>query len=169
MFNVLLTTPAHHPSRIIGTDGNFMRRRLAAALVATAVLALSGCGYSMSEFAQKPAASMPASGEPGAMPVKPATYVVDSPATPPASGASAPAATAGGFPNLNQVPADQKSKLLTPEEKAKVIADLEALAKSQEAAIEKARKADSTQCDDAVQKSLDPEAKLKSAATGQGC
>jgi hypothetical protein len=159
----LLTTPAHHPHRIIGTDVNLMRRTLAAALVATAVLALSGCGYTMNEFAQKSASATPASTEPGALPMKPATYVVDSPATPPA------AATASGFPNLNQVPTDQKAKLLTPEEKAKVIADLESLAKSQEAAIEKARKADSAKCDDAVQKSLNPEAKLKSAAAGQGC
>jgi hypothetical protein len=166
VFNALLTSPAHHPSRIIGTDMNFMRRALAAALVATALLALSGCGYSMSEFAQKPVGSTAASAEPGALPVKPATYVVDSPATPTASGAPA---SAGGFPNLNQVPTDQKAKLLTPEEKAKVIADLEALAKNQEAAIEKARKADSAKCDDAVQKSLNPEAKLKSAAAGQGC
>ena len=159
----MLTTPAHHPHRIIGTDVNLMRRTLAAALVATAVLALSGCGYTMNEFAQKSASATPASTEPGALSMKPATYVVDSPATPPA------AATASGFPNLNQVPTDQKAKLLTPEEKAKVIAELEALAKGQEAAVDKTRKAAATKCGAAVQKTLDPEAKLKSEVAGQGC
>jgi hypothetical protein len=109
----------------------------------------------------------------GALPVKPATYVVDTTDKPLATSASAPGQpapeTAASFPNLNQVPEGPKSKLLTPEEKAKVIADLEALAKSQAAAVEKSRKATTAQCGDAVKNSLDPEAKLKAAAAGQGC
>jgi hypothetical protein len=70
---------------------------------------------------------------------------------------------------VNQVPEGPKSKLLTPEEKAKVMADLEALAKSQEAAVEKSRKASASACGNSVKNSLDPESRLKSEAAGQGC
>ena len=159
-----------------------MRRTLAAALIGAWALALSGCAYTMGEFAQterQPASSVPASDtvQTGAIPVKPATYVIDSTTTPPAdvpavATTAAPAAVATtkvAFPNMNQVPPTPKSKLLTPEEKAKVIAELEAMAKSQEAAVEKTRKAAAVKCDTSVQKSLDPEAKLKSEVAGQGC
>ncbi len=42
--------------------------------------------------------------------------------------------------NLNEVPAQPKSKLLSPAEKARVIAELEALAKRQSAALGKTEK-----------------------------
>lgn len=152
-----------------------VRQSLALSLVIGIALATSGCAYTMGDFSRSSAATTPASDTTmtGALPVKPATYVVDTtdkPLTTPTSAPSQPAPeTAGSFPNLNQVPEGPKSKLLTPEEKAKVMADLEALAKSQEAAVEKSRKATAAECGDAVKNALDPEAKLKAAAAGQGC
>jgi hypothetical protein len=154
---------------------------MAAALVGAAAIALSGCAYTMGEFAQSERQPAPVAdaAQTGAIPIKPATYVVDTTATPPANvpvpRVVAPAAPAGvatteaAYPNINAVPLPPKSKLLTPEEKAKVIAELEALAKGQEAAMDKTRKAAATKCDAAVQKTLDPEAKLKSEVAGQGC
>jgi hypothetical protein len=152
---------------------------MAAALVGAAAIALSGCAYTMGEFAQSERQPAPAAdaAQTGAIPIKPATYVVDTTATPPANVplAVAPAAPAGvatteaAYPNINAVPLPPKSKLLTPEEKANVIAELEALAKGQEAAVDKTRKAAATKCGAAVQKALDPEAKLKSEVAGQGC
>jgi hypothetical protein len=152
---------------------------MAAALVGAAAIALSGCAYTMGEFAQSERQPPPVAdaAQTGAIPIKPATYVVDTTATPPANVplAVAPAAPAGfatteaAYPNINAVPLPPKSKLLTPEEKAKVIAELEALAKGQEAAVDKTRKAAATKCGAAVQKTLDPEAKLKSEVAGQGC
>ena len=149
-------------------------RPFAAILVVGMAIATSGCAYTMGGFDRPTAAATPASVDgaaTGALPIKPATYVVDTTDAPPARAAAAPAtgATAGSYPNINQVPQEPKSNLLSPEEKAKVIADLEALARSQEAAVEKSRKQASGKCDQAVQKSLNPEAKLKSEATGQGC
>jgi hypothetical protein len=125
----------------------------------------------MGEFGQSTARATPTdTTATGSLPLKPATYVVDTTDVPPAAAtAPAPNTTASDFPNINQVPAGPKSKLLTPDQKAKVIADLEALAKSQEAAVEKSRKQSATQCDDAVKNALNPEAKLKSEAAGQGC
>jgi hypothetical protein len=64
--------------------------------------------------------------------------------------------------NLNQLPAQPKSKLLTPEEKAQVIAELEALAKKQSVTLGKAKKSAECAADD-----LDPAARLASA-TGDG-
>jgi len=162
-----------------------VRRPFAISLVLGVALATSGCAYTMGDFSRgSTAAATPASDATmtGAPPVQPATYVVDTTDKPyaapatltslPQGGASAsaaaPAAT-GAFPNLNQVPEGPKSKLLTPEEKAKVMSDLEALAKSQEAAVEKSRKASASACGNSVKNSLDPEARLKSEAAGQGC
>ena len=139
---------------------------MAAALVGAAAIALSGCAYTMGEFAQSERQPAPAAdaAQTGAIPIKPATYVVDTTAAP-----AGVATTEAAYPNINAVPLPPKSKLLTPEEKAKVIAELEALAKGQEAAVDKTRKAAATKCGAAVQKALDPEAKLKSEVAGQGC
>jgi len=151
-------------------------RPFAAILVVGMAVATSGCAYTMGGFDRPTASATPASIDgtsTGALPMKPATYVVDTTDAPPAlprGGAAATTGeTAGSFPNINQVPQEPKSKLLSPEDKAKVIADLEALARSQEAAVERSRKQASSKCDQAVQKSLNPEAKLKSEVAGQGC
>ncbi len=66
--------------------------------------------------------------------------------------------------NLNQVPAQPKSKLLTPDEKAKVIAELEALAKKQSATLDKSKK--STAC---ASDNLDPAQRVASATGDGGC
>jgi hypothetical protein len=153
------------------------RRLLSLTLVAGLAVATSGCAYTMGEFDQKAAANAPASTDnaaTSALPMKPATYVVDTtdmPSHAASTGLPAPApnSAAEAYPNMNQVPQGPKSTLLSPAEKAKVIADLEALAKSQEAAVETSRKRAVAQCGDAVKNTLDPEAKLKSEAAGQGC
>lgn len=151
-------------------------RPFAAILMVGMAVATSGCAYTMGGYDRPTAAATPTSldgASTGAIPMKPATYVVDTTDTPPAlpGAAAAPAsgATAGSYPNINRVPQEPKSSLLSPEQKAKVIADLEALAKSQEAAVEKSRRQHSAKCDQTVQNSLNPEAKLKSEAAGQGC
>jgi hypothetical protein len=65
--------------------------------------------------------------------------------------------------NLNQVPEQPNSKLLTPAEKAKVIAELEALAKKQSATLGKKKSADCTA------DNLDPAQRLASATGDGGC
>lgn len=174
MFNPLLTRVADHPVPMTGTSQNPMVRAMTVAALGATALALSGCAYGMGEFAQSRQNRVPvAETTQTGIPVKPATYVVDSTTPPAAIPTSAsvppPATSAAGFPNMNQVPPPPKGKLLTPAEKAKVIADLEALARGQEAAVDKLGKTPSAKCDDAVLKSLDPEAKLKSEVAGQGC
>ena len=149
-----------------------LRSLLALSLVAGIAVTTSGCAYTMGDFGERgPAATPAATDATSAMPMKPATYVVDTTGAP--QGALPRAVSAeplpASYPNLGAAPHEPKSKLLTPEEKAKVIADLEALAKSQEAAVEKSRKAAAAACGSSVKNALDPEAKLKSEAAGQGC
>ena len=64
--------------------------------------------------------------------------------------------------NLNRVPEQPKSKLLTPAEKAKVIAQLEALAKKQSATLDKKSK-------DCSAQNLDPAQRVASATGDGGC
>ena len=64
--------------------------------------------------------------------------------------------------NLNRVPEQPKSKLLTPAEKAKVIAQLEALAKKQSASLGKNSK-------DCSAQNLDPAQRVASATGDGGC
>ena len=64
--------------------------------------------------------------------------------------------------NLNRVPEEPKSKLLTPAEKAKVIAQLEALAKKQSATLGEKSK-------DCAAQDLDPARRLASATGDGGC
>ncbi len=66
--------------------------------------------------------------------------------------------------NLNQVPAQPKSKLLTPDEKAKVIAELEALAKKQSAELDADKNAACAASDD-----LNPAQRVASATGAGGC
>jgi len=182
-------------------------------LVATACIgglafALSGCAYSMSEFAAPQSTGAPValvdpapdpapdtsiatgSTAPAAAPVAkpaPAVLVQQVPAsasapspTPPttmaadldrpyAAGSASTVAT-DAYPNLNEVPVRPKDdKLLTPEEKAKVVAELEALAKAQGAPTAEARKAADAECKNAALNALDPETRLKRELAGQEC
>ncbi len=91
----------------------------------------------MVERDSKPSDPMPvaAGAQPPPLPVEPATPTV---------AASEPSK-------------EPKSKLLTPEEKAQVIAELEALAKSQEAG----RPADKPECADGTAMALESEERLK--------
>ena len=73
------------------------------------------------------------------------------------------------YPNINKVPDRPKSKLMTPEETQKVIAELEALAKAQGAPVARTSAAAAAACDKDVSKSLDPEAPIKLERAGQGC
>jgi hypothetical protein len=65
----------------------------------------------------------------------------------------ATAAATAGYPAINAPPGQPKSKLLSPEEKARLIAELEALARSQEARAAASKAA----CDDEAAQALDPE------------
>ena len=62
-----------------------------------------------------------------------------------------------GNPDLPTPPQQPKSKLLSPEEKARVVAELEALARSQNGTSA----ADKAKCDEEAAKALDPEQRLK--------
>ena len=154
--------------------GRGLRRIAALALVAGVGLASSGCLMSRGEFAQP--ASEPVVltggqpqdivGTPGD--AKPAVAAQQEPQSEPplaltATGQAEPptlAAAASDAP-----PAEPNSKLLSPEEKARVIAELEGLAKSQgaRAAADKAR------CEEEAAKALDPEQRLKRDLAGGGC
>lgn len=140
------------------TVESYVRQGFAAALVAGVALALSGCALGMSEFSRTAAKTDAAAPvvreavlEEGAIPLKPAALVEEDPApaverTPAAAAADAVIPPVG-YPNLNVVPDQPKGKLLSPEEKAKVIAELESLAHSQGEALAKERARAAAACD----------------------
>jgi hypothetical protein len=146
---------------------SYARQGLAAALVAAMALGLSGCGLGMSEFSRtaRTAETQPVKEavlEEGAIPVTPSALVEEDPVpaiekTPAAAAADAvvPPTT---YPNLNALPGQPKGKLLSPEEKAKVIAELESLARSQGVALAKERATAAAACDnlsaDALRKKM---------------
>jgi hypothetical protein len=102
---------------------------LGAMLVAALCLSAAGCSL-LNDFAPRSSRSVAATDTTGSVQVKPAVLVQD--------GAGSSITTAGqtrtsldGVPPLpkdDSAPAQPASKLLSPEEKAKVIAELEALA-----------------------------------------
>lgn len=125
-----------------------MRRGFAVALVVSAGMALSGCAYTMGELAQakrpaaKPVMLTEAVLDDGAASAKPVALLEEDV---PARKERTPAAVAAetvipptGYPNINAARPVSKGKLLTPEQKARVVADLESLARKQGAAMEKA-------------------------------
>jgi hypothetical protein len=135
-----------------------MRRGLAVALIVGAGLALSGCAFTMGELAQakrpaaKPVMLTEAVLDDGAASAKPVALLEEDV---PAHKERTPAAVAAetvvpptSYPNINAVLPPHKSKLLTPEQKARVIADLESLARKQGAAMEKAGAPESAACKD---------------------
>ena len=78
--------------------------------------------------------------------------------TAPAQPATTRSASAtGGNPGASRPPAEPTSTLLSPEEKARVVAELEALAASQGAALSASRK----ECDEAAADELKPAERLK--------
>lgn len=136
-----------------------VRQGLAAALIASAGLALSGCAYTMGELAQtakklaeKPVMLTEAVLDDGAASVRPVALLEEEVAAPrqrtPAAVAAETVIPPTGYPNINAVRPTSKSKLLTPEQKAKVIADLEGLARRQGAAMEKATASAPDACND---------------------
>ena len=159
------------------------------AVLAAIGLALSGCAYSMSEFArtdptptgsptvltgtvnEPPAEIATAKPAPAAKPIalveEPPSATTRLDAAVVATGTPPPATE--GYPNFNQTPPRQNSKLLSPEEKAKVIAELEALAKAQGAPVAKARQAARAECDAEAAKTLDPEERIKREREGLTC
>ncbi|HVY20059.1 MAG TPA: hypothetical protein VHA70_08245 [Bauldia sp.] len=131
-----------------------MRQGFNGALVLAAAIALSGCALGMSEFAQKSSEKplvKEAVLQDDSLAVKPAALVEEEPAPvvekSPAAMAAETVIPPTGYPNLNVVPQQPKGKLLSPEEKAKVIAELEGLAKSQAVALTKERAAAAAACD----------------------
>jgi hypothetical protein len=131
------------------------RRGFGAAIVIVAALQLSGCAMGIGEFAKNSDRAAltkdVAVDDTTTASLKPAALVEEEPA---AAAEKTPAAVAveaavppSGYPNLNAVPPTRTSKLLTPEEKAKVIAELEGLAQKQAVALNKERAAQAAQCD----------------------
>jgi hypothetical protein len=122
----LNTTRANRPE--MAEKSTAKRRGPGPALAVGALcFVVSGCAYSMSEFAQErqpppttAAVAPPAIEEPVAL--APVALMDDGAPQVAATGTLPPPAPASTQPN---------SKLLTPEEMAKVIAELEALAKNQ--------------------------------------
>lgn len=104
------------------------------------------------------------------MPLKEAVLVEDAPASAPAQKPVATASTQpiGAHPNLNVPPGEPAAKLLSPEEKARVIAELEALAKSQGASMSKARQLALAECEKALL-ALSPEERKKHEQEGLKC
>ncbi len=166
------------------------RLTAAAAIIGLGLLA-SGCAQSMSEFARtgttasaSPVSLDPADPQAVASVTRPAVLVDEATvpmpprgtirttapmeiAPPAAEIAKAEPPDAGIAPaavNLNQVPEQPKSKLLTPAEKAKVIAELEALAKKQSAALSQAKKSTSCAAD-----KVNPAERVASATGDGGC
>ncbi len=126
-------------------------------MVVGVAVALSGCALGMSEFSRTAAKSdavpvvKEAVLEEGAIPLKPAALVEEDPLPviekTPAAVAAETVVPTNAYPNLNVLPAQPKGKLLTPEEKQRVIAELEGLAKSQGVALSKERATAAAACD----------------------
>ena len=166
------------------------RRLTAAAAIIGLGLAAAGCAQSIGGFADlgpeasaRPVALAPAEPQAMATVARPAVLVNETTVPTPqrSTRATAPmeivppkaeVATAvepdtGIAPsavNLNQVPEQPKSKLLSPAEKAKVIAELEALAKKQSATLDKGKKSKACSAQD-----LDPAQRVASATGDGGC
>ncbi len=171
----------------------FLRRGVVAAAIVGLGLAASACTRTMSDFDTGGAGAFPAAAaapvtlapsDPQAVGgvARPAVLVDET--TVPASSRTAPTTApmtiapqvgdavtpaqpdrgiASAAVNLNEVPEQPKTKLLTPEEKAKVIAELERMAKKQGAALDKSK---STNC---AADNLDPAQRVASATGDGGC
>ncbi len=126
LHNPLVTNAAEAVSLMDFPQKSFASGRLAALLAVGVCVAVSGCAVSPfgNELAENAAAQT--TGAP--MPIE-ATYVQTvpaPPALPPGAIAAAPATASAGTPTSSS-----DSSLLSPEEKERVIGELEALAKKQ--------------------------------------
>lgn len=131
-----------------------------------AALALAGCS-SFGDFGRKgtPVAAAVAA------PLQPVALAEADPIpapipAPPAVIATANVAAPTSSPNLGVVPEAAEGKVLSPEEKFRVIAELEALARSQGVATEQAR-AELARCPDLAKLSV--EERMKRVAEGYKC
>jgi hypothetical protein len=114
-------------------------------------LMVSGCAFSMNEFGTadrnpdgRSLAAAEVSGQESAIPLGSSALLEDPNAVRPPATAAATVAVrqAPGYPNLNAPTGDPRTKLLSPEEKAEVIAELEALARQQGSTIRKPKAAE---------------------------
>lgn len=167
MSNVLGAEETHNSADFCHPAERWGARRLMVAILCAGVgLALSGCALSMSEFAQKP--DKDGTADPVVLTSQPdfdTGNTANPPPTPEALAAQAEAvagtptamaAPAGGTENTQQTaPRQSDSKLLTPEEKARVIAELEALARGQSA--QQPASQTSNECDPNAAQPLDPD------------
>ncbi|MEX0853339.1 MAG: hypothetical protein WD036_08680 [Bauldia sp.] len=164
---------------LVGRKG--ARRLLGVMFVAGAGLTAGGCAFSLHDFAEPKSRSV-AETAPVAAPVAPAvTQLVAAAAgdaqsdlPPPMSLAAVPEAPtpelptgkAAGIATAAGAPSDQAGgKLLSPEEKDRVIAELEALARSQEARSA----ADAAKCDEEAAEVLDPQQRLARDLADREC
>jgi hypothetical protein len=165
-----------------------LRRLFPVAAVVGLALAAAGCAQSMSPFAMGgpgPSAestSLTSEGA-GSVTTQPAVLTEEttvpvsrngtdstapmafSPRAPQATSAEQPeTGIAASANNLNRVPEQPKSKLLSPAERAKVIAELEALAKKQSTELGKDQQ--STDCSN---QKVDPAQRVVGATGDGGC
>jgi hypothetical protein len=159
LFNPLVTSTAEDRSRMVGIARNYGRRGFAAAVLIGVAVALSGCALGLGEFSKT--AAVPPTDNPymkeavledgSPVALKPAALVEEDAAPAlaptPAAAAAATVVPSDRYPNLNVVPPPQKGKLLTPDEKAKVIAELEGLARRQGVTMAKGSTAADKSCD----------------------
>jgi hypothetical protein len=139
---------------MIQATESLVRRGFGAAVVVAVALGLSGCAMGLGEFAKKSDRALVKDAvvdDTTTASLKPAALVEEelptaAPRTPAAAAADA-VVPPTGYPNLAVAPEQPKAKLLTPEEKAKVIAELEGLAQKQAVALTKERAAQAAQCD----------------------
>lgn len=128
--------------------GRFTKGLAGFVLVATGGLVLSGCMGSMNDLSRDPQFQPPAA---AAVPFAPA------PGAPTATVAATPAGQG------------EKKKLLTPDEQARIIAELEALAARQGAPMEANKTAQDEACTAAAAQALDPEERLRRERQGLKC
>lgn len=135
--------------------------------VAGLAVLMAGCS-SMGDFGRRGTPVAAASGaalQPAAL-VEAEAPIPPLRVDPPAVTATANIAGDSASPNLGVVPPASENRVLSPDEKARVIAELEALARSQGAATERAR-AELADCVDLS--TLTVEERMKRVAQGLKC
>jgi len=132
--------------------------RSAVALVVGLALLATGCTMARDEFVRSDSDPVVLT---GALPPAPAGTEA------PADRSAAPLAlsTPGAAAAATLPPEQPEAKLLSPEEKADLIAELEALARNHDARAA----ADATGCQDLTAQALDPEQQLKRELTDGQC
>ena len=165
------------------------RRRWGRAVAVGLAVTLAGCALTPSEFVRPSSGPVALANDPPsttgeAFEIRPAVLVEETVVPPagstgpppvasataeplplPAPGSPAPPPTAFAAPAPDSPPAEPKSRLLSPEEKARVIAELEALARNQKVGTGAAP----VDCEPSAEDALDPKKQPGSELATGGC